>query len=424
MPSRKELTRNNVRAGIFVTFSLLLIAGVVITLSGSLRSLLRSYASYTVTFPVSDGVANLQSGSVVRIGGVSLGAVTDVQPRLEQDLPFETVEVQFEVESRVGLYEDAQVLVKSPFIGAESWLEVTSVGTAGKPRATELTGFVAPGLLSTLLGPESANHAGEILADTKEFTSFLGRVPEDYGEHVEPALEDFRETARSARSMADDVRDERWLRWATSIDQVMDWTESATASIDEAVETGRLLLNDGREMVADNRPQVDSIVDNVDGASADIRDFSARLNDETIAKVDRLLVRGRDALAEAEAVMTTFRKDYAAWSAGFDDTMANTNLASQQLKLATGSPWKLLYRPTTDELEHELLYEAARSFAMAASDLKAASESVSRVLEEHGDRVAADDTVYTRLRDNLEQSFDNYHRAQQQLFDVLVTDLD
>ena len=40
------------------------------------------------------------------------------------------------------------------------------------------------------------------------------------------------------------------------------------------------------------------------------------------------------------------------------------------------SPWKVLYRPTEKELENELLYEATRSFAVAAADMKAASVSV------------------------------------------------
>ena len=51
MPSRQELTRNNIRAGVFVTISLLLIVGVIVVLTGVLETLQRSYEPYVVTFP-------------------------------------------------------------------------------------------------------------------------------------------------------------------------------------------------------------------------------------------------------------------------------------------------------------------------------------------------------------------------------------
>ena len=47
--------------------------------------------------------------------------------------------------------------------------------------------------------------------------------------------------------------------------------------------------------------------------------------------------------------------------------------ATAQLKLTTEvrrNPWKLLYTPTSEVLEHENLYESARSYVMATSELE------------------------------------------------------
>ena len=101
---------------------------------------------------------------------------------------------------------------------------------------------------------------------------------------------------------------------------------------------------------------------------------------------------------------------------------------STQLKLALieirRSPWKLLYRPTSEELSHELLYEATRSFAVAAGDLKAASESVKRVMENHSDLIVNPDNkaAFERLTKHLIDSMERYEKAQQEMLDVLVTE--
>ena len=122
------------------------------------------------------------------------------------------------------------------------------------------------------------------------------------------------------------------------------------------------------------------------------------------------------------------RDDYETWSVDISESLGNASLASQQLKLAMieirRSPWKILYKPTDNELEHELLYEATRSFAVAAADMKAASISVNRILERHGDEVAQDRELYERITRALLDPLERYEKAQQLLFDVLVMETD
>ena len=69
------------------------------------------------------------------------------------------------------------------------------------------------------------------------------------------------------------------------------------------------------------------------------------------------------------------------------------------------------------EAAQDLANEAARAFAMAAADLKAASDSVDRVLDRYSDQL--DEQAMGRIQSNLSDSMGNYERAQQQLFDVL-----
>ena len=81
-----------------------------------------------------------------------------------------------------------------------------------------------------------------------------------------------------------------------------------------------------------------------------------------------------------------------------------------------------MYGPGPEELQHELLYEAARSFAVAAADLKAAARSTKVVLDRHGDVVAQDEQLADRLKKNLLDPLKNYERAQKRLYEVLLVE--
>ena len=424
MATPSERRRNNIRAGLFVTAAIILSVIVVVILSGAWDALTSRTDRYRVQYPVSAGVANLRSGSDVRVGGVVMGRVASVKPILVRDQPFERIEVVFAVDERVTLYADAEVSVSSPLLGTEAWLSVSSVGhpEAGPP-APHLEGRTAPGMLASMLGPETADRAARIVANASEFSEFLTEVPEIYRDRVEPALEDVGATTAEVRALAERVNREDWPRWAGRVDEVMTWAGGFTQSLDQAVSEGNALFADARDVIGDNREKIDSIVDDVAAASADVQALAERARTELADKVAALLDTGQGALDSAQATIEALRQDYPAWSTDLGEALGNANLAAQQLKLTTvevrRSPWKVLYRPSDRELEHELLYGAARSFALAAADLKAASTSVERMLELHGDRLEEDPRLLERLRGTLLEPLGNYEVAQQRLLEVL-----
>jgi t-SNARE complex subunit (syntaxin) len=196
-----------------------------------------------------------------------------------------------------------------------------------------------------------------------------------------------------------------------------DWSKAVDAFLANAVK----LSDDLNGLIAENRPKINTIVSDVEGVTN-------RLRSETIEKFDKLVDSGQSALDSVNAALNDFRADYADWATSIGEAMASANLASQQLKLTTievrRSPWKLLYRPDSKEVEHELLYEATRSFAVAAADLKASSLAVQRIMDmnQTGSPIAIDQATAERLRKHLLDSLERYEIAQQQLTDVLLAD--
>jgi ABC-type transporter Mla subunit MlaD len=414
MPGSNERIRNNVRAGIFVTVAILLALGVVLVLTEAWSSL-RPMRRHIVTFDVKSGISNLSPGSKVRVGGVTMGRVTSVQPQTTQD-PLREIHVGIELDPKVTIYDNALIVLSAPLLGTEAWLDSPSVGdpAGGKPLAEGgvIAAAASPGLLSVLLGPSNAPSSGNIIRNVEDFSAFLATIDDEYSNRVAPAFDD-------ARSLINRVQREDWPRWAAAVDRIMTSVNSAADRLDSVV-------GQGQEILAESREPISRIVGNLDDASADVNAITERVRDETIDQVAALLNRGQEGIDAFANAMQTANAELEAAVPQIQDSLANATLASQQLKLATvevrRSPWKLLYRPSTDELDHELLYEAARSFALAVADLKAASASMDRVvamMPQHADDDAA---TLKRLQQSLLDSFASYQKAQQQLIDVLLID--
>jgi ABC-type transporter Mla subunit MlaD len=429
MASPSERRRNNVRMGIFVSISLILAIAVIVVLSGAWRSITLDTSTYTVVYPVSAGVKNLKPGADVRIGGVVMGTVEAIEPVADAD-PFDRIEVNFSIDSRVRLYSNARIVVSAALIGSDAWLAISSVGGAAAPDGAApaeiralapgdaLDGTVVEGMLASLLGAGNAAKTDRIFSNVEEFSEFLPEIRGEYNDRIVPIIDKTGTMIDDAGATVAAVRED-YGRWRESVDRIVSNVNSSTERIDS--------------LIADNRADVDAFIANMrefsDDApviSEDVRTVAARFRDETMDKVDELLDRGRDGVNSFASVAEKLDVEFDRQWPNVSDALANARLASEQLKLTTievrRSPWKLLYRPGADELEHELLYEAARSFAVAASDLKAASESVERVIANHGEAFGADDQRVLLLRDNLLESFQRYERAQQKLLDVLIAD--
>ncbi|MHC4769980.1 MAG: MlaD family protein [Planctomycetota bacterium] len=401
MASLKERTRNNVRAGIFVSVSILVAVSSIIVLTDAWRALFQPTHEYTVIYDVSDGVQNLKSGADVLIGGMLMGEVAEVAARTDQRA-FEQIEVTLAISRDIQLYEGAEIAIGSAIIGDNAWIEVSSVGNPdlGEPHDRQFTGISAP-ILGGLLGAVSADDTEAMVAD-------------------------FQGAARNVRELTERVNTQDWPRWADRVDVVTEWAAKAAGDFDAVFQDGRDLLAEYKKLVAENRPSIDAAIENIKVGTGDAKEVARRVREETVDKVHNLLDTGQAGMDTASEVVGKVNRDYDVWEPDIRDALAAARLSGQQLKLfATElrrSPWKLLYRPQREEYEHELLYEATRSFAMAASDLKAASESARRITDARGADIQLDEQTRKLVNDMLRDAIERYQASQERLATVLFTE--
>lgn len=424
MASRQELARNNVRAGIFVTVALLLAFGVIAVLSDS-GQYFRPWARYGVRFSVSSGVTGLSKGSEVQVGGLRRGWVRDVEPAFT-DGNLTGIVATIELDPSITLYTNAVAVRVGSLLGNIASINFPSVGDpqGGKPlaRGDIIDAVDAQGLLATLLGPKNANRASNIVENVDGIVS---SVRKDYDEYLRPTFADARETVADARDIARQFR-EATPEWTAKVTAVLEKANQLGDTLLEAAGEAKVVVSDVHAMLDDNRPKVDEIVENVRVASDDIRAITDRARTQLMDQVETLLARGRSGLDSFSSAMKRLDEILVTSGPRIESTLADAQLTAQQLKLTSmevrRSPWKLLYRPSDRELDHELLYDAARSFALAASELQISSTTFEQILDSQDPAIRNDPALAERLRQVLTNALTRYEQAQDALFSVLLND--
>lgn len=374
-------TLNGIKAGIFVVTSIALAMAVTLVL---LKLDLGDKHRYNIRFSTAEGVAGLDIGSDVRVGGMVAGRVEKVIPRIPADGPLESIDVTVALSNQVSLYANAEVLRVPSLLGNSASINFISVGgppaAEVQPLQQDANGFIKAleggGMLTSLVGPDNAKKARVIIdqvADTIE------KMHADY------------ET----------------------------WREPITKSLTSASN----MLGRGDKLLADSEGKIRKGIDDAGATLEDARAMAAKLRSESLPKLQAMLDDGAKAadslevaLGQAQDTMITALPDLARFLQDSREVAAQLKLASIEVR---HSPWKLFHQPDPGEVAHENLYDAARSFAMATDDLRAAGEGMKAAVERMPGRLEQDTKFRQMMQSQLIEAMSRYQTAQSRLYDVL-----
>lgn len=428
--SARSLQRNNIIAGAFLTVGLALFVAISFVISGGLDRL-GSFADYTVRFAISDGAAGLKPGSEVTLGGYPVGRVTDVRAAADESGAFRFIDVDVAVRRRVDLYQNATVRLVQPLLGSLSSINIASIGGPGEgtpdpQRLAEgdvIRGGVSPGLLAQA-GIDS-DQIGVILDDVGAAV----RSTRNIADALEPAATggapDLRASLAAFRSFTERL-DDRFEYYDTRVSAVVD---SASRSVPP-------ILDAADAAVADLRAAVASVRDVLDENRADIRltvrhveSIAARVRYDTVPRVETLLDRTFEAVDTFGGLGERADLLLASEEPAVRRTLANLRLASDQAALlleeARAAPWRLFFQPGKKEIREEVLYGAARAYAGAVEDLRAASASLdaaTATLREDTGRAAVDPEQLATMTVRVRRAFEAYERAEAELLRLLAGD--
>lgn len=404
--------KNTFLTGLLVIFAIGASVVIVVVLSGVLDTLGTSV--YTVRFDLATNVGGLQPGAEVRLGGKHIGVVNAVE-FVEEGGKVTGIDASIRVNKDLEIRDDAVVYLELPLLGSQGVINFPTLGEGTALAENDvLLGQLAPPsfLAQAGYGDDQRADLQNILDKTSGFADRLDAM----GTSAQTTIDD-------ARAMVADARSKWDTTWSPRVDRVTDNLDKTVAKGPQLADDLRGRLDEIQELLAtakgvidDNRASIDETVENVRSATSNADDFTQRLNGELTDRFVELLDTGKaelekagDAVAKAGEIMDEQRPN-------IRKSLANFRLSSDQLRdtliEVRRSPWRLLYRPDTRELEYELLYDAARTYAGALSDLRASSEALEQIVIAQQGGTVADPELVNELLAALENAFDGYRDAE------------
>ena len=341
------------------------------------------------------------------LGGRPIGTVTELKFDVDDRGYAEVVEVAIAIRDDIRLREGAVAFLVSPLLGGSGQINFRS---AGKEQGRELSetdviegSISAPGLLS------AAGYGDDQKA---QLQSILERA-----DSVSLKLDMFMDTALW---LAEDI-EVHWPNWADRADLVMKNLDETVAAGPATVENFNARVKDFREAVnvargimEENREDVRCSVENLRAATEDVESFTDRLDGEFSILARSILLSGQNGLDEARGAVRSVQGWIDEQTPNVRRSFANFRLMSDQLSATLQevrrSPWRLLYRPDRRESDFELMYDSARAYAEAVSDLRSAGETLKQVSGSgKGDPARVEELVA-----DLERTFERFQQVEEE----------
>jgi virulence factor Mce-like protein len=246
-----------------------------------------------------DKTVGVYSGSAVRVLGVPVGAITDVQPQGE------LVKVDMVLDGDVRVPEGAHAIIVAPSLVSDRYVQLAPAYTAGPamasgstiPRERTTTPvelddlYASVDKLTTQLGPQGANSSGAV----SNLLDSLAGTLRGNGQNLNDTVKQLAAAASTLSGSKEDL--------FSTVDNLGKFTE-ALANSDKAVHEFYGRLADVSTFLANDRHDVADALSSLAVALGDVKSFVGENKDLLAANVQKLtgvtkaLVDQRAAIAE------------------------------------------------------------------------------------------------------------------------------
>jgi len=412
--------RSNVKAGLFVLIGLV-VAFVVVILLSDFKAMFTPMQTVQVRYHLSDGVKGLREGASVTIGGYPIGSVTDIESVPEDGRVTHQV-VTFEIPREYKLYDNARIELVTQLIGGGAALKITNVGhDPGNVDEDPATGISRRG------GAWAYEPGDPPIPGNLAKSPAVAQAIEDLGIGQKQRRQIHSIIANVEKITAQAADDPNQLRRiltriesiTTKADQTLTRAKAvldANSPMRRALATAQQMLDENKPLLAETMTKARTTMDNAEA-------ITGRLRNQTMDKIGSTLDKANTAMDDAKAVASEVEAMITTQRPVMEKMIANLRLTSDQLKLAAieirRAPWRLLYEPSEKELETENLYDAARSFALAAGTLDSTADSLHTLVQQHGKKIDAEDENLKLMLDKLHQTFEKLSEAEKQFWQAL-----
>lgn len=400
-------SNNHFKAGLFIIISFGIALGIFFGITSStLFNGPRNH--FTAIFELADDVGGLEQGSPVRVGGINVGNVDEVEIIEIDGKP--VVKTLFSVPTRYKLKKDAIVAVQAGLTGSVN-LNITSLGVSDQVATVNdyldgnPSGFAAAFELANKVG----NQAVQTLQDWRPR---VNGILDDARPRVNATLDQFKTTGVTADDTIKHIK--------SKIDPVYAKYEGVADNAKGAMAN----LND---ILGDTKSDIRATMANLSATTGSLKEKIPPIMDKVAGTLDNLRVSldktsgvlddVKATVANTKDLSANVRSVIANNKSRLDEIIKSANLASQNLAAASSeirrSPWRLLYKPSEGEVANQNLYDAARQFAEASRKLQDSSEALRDTLS---DPNVKDEDV-KKLLERLDIDFSDYKKVESALLE-------
>lgn len=458
--------KDHVKAGLFVLAGIILTLVVILTLA-DFKSLTQSTKQVHVFYQLSDGVQGLKPGASVTLGDQPIGSIQSIKPHYKKANGDEGqivgLKVTLQIPDNISIYWDAQIELVVPPLGSGTRLNIASVGGTldGQKYAPQnaMPSAVVPDwslalnqqradlspkqLLELYPGPQDAipgSIAGsplirdmavnmgieakqrleiqQIIENTAALTGTIRKDLPMISAKAQTVMDQASSVALKAKESLtqldislnniNTITSElasNSKQWNTKISDTITHANRAVAKLDALIQSESQTIKDA--------------LANIKIATTDAKELTGTLKTRTLKQLEQAMDNVKQAMANLKEGSSQLKNFVTGQKPVLERTLANAQISAEQLKLATveirRSPWRLLHTPSEEELETDNLYDAARSFALAAGSLQAVSSSLNSVTRQEN----ADPQQVKEMLKHLGTIFEKFKATEKIFWDTL-----
>jgi len=416
--------RNRIAAGAFLLL-MLAAAIAVLVLVGGWRSWFEVQRTLLVDF---QAAPNIKAGSPVLLAGHPVGRVTDIElvervcpPGSQHEGHCYVVEVTAQLPKGYKIYQNAIVTMQQALVGQSALVNIVDVGYGAaitEPHQGVQTSPFADAARQLGIGEAEKQNLSGILEDIKNITQTVRADMPVIIDKLKTAganLAEVSEKVKGTVARVDTVLDENRENLQQAVANARTMTDEARKKTGEMLDTLGQASTTIKEMLDENRDGVKKTVASAQAlaskADAAADDFLPRLkaaSESLKTGIDDFQV----VAADTKALLATNRGNIAATLQNFRETGDHLRALSKEVRRA---PWRLFAKPDKEEVESINLYDAARAFAMAATDLDAVSDTLQVMIEAKDKGVAVDPEILKTMAAHLQETFTKYKEAEDAL---------
>ncbi|HUU09573.1 MAG TPA: MlaD family protein [Phycisphaerae bacterium] len=418
--------RNRVVAGAFL---LLMAAAAVaiLVVVGGWRHWLQPKQTLQIRF---DAAPNVKAGGPVLLAGHPVGRVADIQV-VEVPSPLERqgevgcylVEVVVQLPKHYHIHQNARITIQQALVGQSALINIEDVGygdlvkdyVAGK-QASPFAGAAH----ELGIGEKEKKDVSEILANLRQTTETLRDGLPDIIDKLKTTganLAEASEKVKGTIERVDGILEENRENLKATVASARGMIENASKKTDEVLENLKGTTEKLQAVVDENRPDIRqtvtrarSAIEKVDAGAGDILEkVKAASGDLQTAVADFKVIA-----SDTKALVATNRGNIAVMLQSFRETGDHLRALSKEVRRA---PWRLFATPDKEEVESLNLYDAARAFAMAATDLDALADTLEVMIEAQKRGVDVDLKILQTMQKDLEETFKKYREAENALME-------